>query len=196
MISYIKHSLRHIFLKSQFNCMTRTSFNFKCLLICFVFLGNLLYAQEPIKKYPSLLWEISGPGITKPSYVYGTMHVSSKLAFHLGDSFFMALNNCDVVALESDPSQWLTQMLDSAYLEEAGGLYRSSSSYSDFYRDAFSIEELDKRMISSSLNISGRMMNGMLYRHSGSNTDFEEDTYLDMYIFQAGKKWNKTWNQV
>ena len=44
------------------------------------------FAQE--KNYPSLLWEITGEDLEQPSYLYGTMHVSKKVAFHLGDSFF------------------------------------------------------------------------------------------------------------
>ena len=43
------------------------------------------------KKYPSLFWEITGNGLSRPSYLFGTMHVSSKLVFHLPDSFYLAL---------------------------------------------------------------------------------------------------------
>ena len=39
------------------------------------------YGQKKSAKYPSLLWEITGNGLTKPSYLFGTMHVSSKLVF-------------------------------------------------------------------------------------------------------------------
>src|SRR5580765_6625301 len=58
------------------------------------------------KKYPSLLWEITGNGLQKPSYLFGTMHVSDKLAFHLGDSFYNAIKNVQVVALETNPEFW------------------------------------------------------------------------------------------
>src|SRR5688572_25614962 len=55
------------------------------------------------KKYPSLLWEITGNGLKQPSYLFGTMHVSDKLAFHLGDSFYNAIKSVNVVALETNP---------------------------------------------------------------------------------------------
>lgn len=45
------------------------------------------------KKYPALLWEITGNGMAKPSYLFGTMHVSSKLVFHLSDSFYQDIRN-------------------------------------------------------------------------------------------------------
>src|SRR5215470_12214670 len=58
------------------------------------------------KKYPSLFWEIKGNGLTKPSYLFGTMHVSSKMVFHLPDSFYMGIKSVDVVALETNPESW------------------------------------------------------------------------------------------
>jgi len=160
------------------------------LLLSIFFMHQTSFAQEE-KKYPSLLWEITGNDAEKPSYLYGTMHVSSKLAFHLGDTFFMALESCDAVALESDATTWLGYMFGEEYLEETGGLYRTASYYRDFYRDAFKFEEVEKRIMGSSLNFNNRIMNGMLYRKSSYAADFEEETYLDMYIHQAGKKLNK-----
>ena len=59
--------------------------------------------QKPAPKYPSLFWEITGNGLQKPSYLFGTMHVSNKLAFHLSDSFYHALKSVDAVALELNP---------------------------------------------------------------------------------------------
>src|SRR5687768_1430390 len=71
-----------------------------------------LQAQPKInqRKYPSLLWEITGNGLKKPSYLIGTMHVSSKLAFNLPDSFYMAIRSSQVVALESNPETWQEDM--------------------------------------------------------------------------------------
>ena len=59
--------------------------------------------RDASKKYPSLLWEITGKGMKKPSYLFGTMHVSDKLAFHLGDTFYNAIKSAEVVALETNP---------------------------------------------------------------------------------------------
>ncbi|HEX2683966.1 MAG TPA: TraB/GumN family protein, partial [Ferruginibacter sp.] len=57
------------------------------LLFSLMFLPVFVSAQKkPLSKYPSLLWEITGNGLTKPSYLFGTMHVSSKMVFHLSDS--------------------------------------------------------------------------------------------------------------
>ncbi|MCB9246691.1 MAG: TraB/GumN family protein [Flavobacteriales bacterium] len=160
--------------------------------ICALFLLSTFgSAGQSNPRYPSLLWEITSNETSSPSYLYGTMHVSNKVAFHLGDSFFLALRSVDHVALESDPSRWLNYMLDSAYLEENGLLYRTGSYYRDFYRQAFAVHAPERKQLAAALNFNSGMVNGMLYRNSRSNADYEEDTYLDMYIYQAGKKWGK-----
>ena len=75
-------------------------------------------ATASSQKTKSLLWEISGNGLEKSSYLYGTMHVSKKIAFRLDDVFYEALDQSEMIALESDPGLWLEnndRMGPSAY---------------------------------------------------------------------------------
>src|ERR1700710_2527533 len=72
--------------------------------------GKVYSQKKGIKKYPSLFWEITGNGLKKPSYLFGTMHVSSKMVFHLSDSFYYAMRNTDAVALELNPEIWQDEM--------------------------------------------------------------------------------------
>src|SRR3954452_24532300 len=88
------------------------------------------YSQKtkiPPKKYPSLLWEITGKGLTRPSYLFGTMHVSSKMVFHLSDSFYLAIRNSDVVALETDMGTWQEDY--SRYDMDGESLYNNGHIY-------------------------------------------------------------------
>ncbi len=84
----------------------------RIFILFLAFLPYLLCcsAKAKNKKYPSLLWEITGNGLKKPSYLFGTMHVSSKMAFHLADSFYLGIRNADVVALETNPESWQEDM--------------------------------------------------------------------------------------
>src|SRR4029077_6240582 len=84
--------------------------------LCALFAASS-YSQKTSKKYPSLLWEITGNGLQKPSYLFGTMHVSSKLVFNLPDSFYYAIKNVDAVALELNPDVWQGQMVKLDQLE-------------------------------------------------------------------------------
>lgn len=170
----------------------------KRTIILLLALSPLFLSAQPKptpKKYPSLLWEISGNGMKKPSYLFGTMHVSSKIAFHLADSFYLGIRNADVVALETNPESWQEEM--NKY--ELGYDYSSYRGYGNFLsipNDYLSINTLkfysyDKK-IERSLYSSSSSINNLLYRSYGNeSSDFEEDTYLDMYIYQCGKKWGK-----
>jgi uncharacterized protein YbaP (TraB family) len=158
----------------------------------FLTLSTLSFSQDKNKKYPALLWEISDSGSTSLSYLYGTMHVSNKIAFHLSDSFFMAINSVDKVALESDPSMWMSEMFKEDYIKEFGSQYLVRPYVRDFYKNAFSADSKKSKLLGQVISHNNYLMNGMLYRNSNMNTEHEENTYLDMYIFQAGKKLGKS----
>lgn len=47
-----------------------------------------------------LLWEISGNGLEKPSYLYGTIHLSDKRVFDFSPEVMKSFENCDAFAGE------------------------------------------------------------------------------------------------
>jgi len=61
---------------------------------------NTHIKQQPLEK--SLLWEISGNGLAKPSYLYGTIHMLCKEDAVLSDSLAIAIEKTDKVYLEVD----------------------------------------------------------------------------------------------
>ncbi|WP_044404900.1 TraB/GumN family protein [Lacinutrix sp. Hel_I_90] len=143
------------------------------------------HAQE---QEQSLLWEISGNGLTKSSYIYGTMHVSKKVAFRLDDVFFEALAKSESIALESDPSTWLEHSYNNAVVspQNIANTYDKG-----FYSALFNFDHPEELMVRSAIRQDNRMINGYLYRKNSQADNFEEETYLDMFIYQAGKKKNK-----
>jgi uncharacterized protein len=62
------------------------------------------YAQKPSSAPDAntLLWKISGKNLTKPSYVFGTMHMICANDIELSDSLRKAIKNADNVYLELD----------------------------------------------------------------------------------------------
>ena len=149
------------------------------------------HAQNAVSKnYQSLLWEITGNGLTKPSYLYGTMHVSDKMVFNLPDSFFIAIKNCNAVALELDMGLWMDDIM---LMQEVENI-KNTAPYSNpnrFYRRAFTVDAPAKSNLKSMLQFSPNIINQLMYRTDKSNSDYEEDNYLDVFIYQAGKKLNK-----
>lgn len=138
-------------------------------------------AQE--KKYQSLFWEISGNGLTKKSYMYGTMHVSDKVSFHLSDSFFEKLLASDFIANESEPNTW-TELYDLF------GFYRSTKSNGNFYTN-FYTSPIEKDYLYSLFRGSNYNLIGLLSRTNQANQEYQEETYLDMFIYRTGKKYGK-----
>ena len=65
------------------------------LLAC----GAPAIAQKPDPRH-SLLWRISGNGLERPSYLYGTMHVTDERAFDFSDSVLLKLQECETFAME------------------------------------------------------------------------------------------------
>src|SRR4030095_16882398 len=149
------------------------------------------------KKYPSLFWEITGNGLSKPSYLIGTMHVSSKLVFHLPDSFYLAIKNVDVVALETNPESWQEDLVK--YDIDDNSYRRTHSPWNNFRQvpdDYLHIQTLQfktyEKQIEAALYSRPSTIQNLLYRnYSDYSSDFEENTYLDMYIYQVGKKMGK-----
>lgn len=75
-------------------------------------------SDEP-KIENSLLWEISGNGISSPSYLYGTIHMMCEEDFRIKDKVKSAFENSARLALEidfDDPSEliYMQQMATSA----------------------------------------------------------------------------------
>lgn len=76
-----------------------------CLML-FVAASSIFSQQLP----KTLLWRISGNGLSKPSYIYGTMHVNDPRLFTLGDSLLNAISSCEGFANELDLNQ-ITPMI-------------------------------------------------------------------------------------
>jgi uncharacterized protein YbaP (TraB family) len=53
----------------------------------------------------SLLWEITGNGIQKPSYLFGTIHIYDSSIFKIPDEVYTAIDLCDNFAMEIDVNQ-------------------------------------------------------------------------------------------
>lgn len=155
--------------------------------VTFLF-ADPLFSQQ---KYPSLLWKISGKDLKKPSYLYGTMHVSNRVAYHLSEQFFDALKSVEVVGLETNPGEWMENMHKTGEISQQTVFSNSFLHERDFYRSVFAVPRTERRMLQTILNYDPDLINGLLYRHSGSKDNFEENTYIDLFIFQAASKLNK-----
>lgn len=173
-----------------------------CILLIALMLSELNTLSQ--SRYQSLMWKITGNGLTKPSYLYGTMHISGKMVFHLGDQFYDAMESVDVVALELEPEAWLGSMFeDPEYLDYMREFAAGSDDFgymdyghqsdlpplSGFYQLNTDVQEKLKYF----MMFDPVLLNYLMFRYGNyaESADFEEDTWLDMYIYQVGKKFGK-----
>src|SRR5512133_58850 len=70
------------------------------------------FAQKPSSTSDAntLLWKISGKGLSKPSYIFGTMHMICANDIELSDSLKNAIKNSDKVYLELDMDDMMQMM--------------------------------------------------------------------------------------
>ena len=80
------------------------------------------------KNNNSLLWKISGNGLTKPSFLFGTFHLLCKEDIHFSNQLRKAVSDCGEIYMEldmDDPSTMLSAMM---YMN-----MRGDTSLSDLY---------------------------------------------------------------
>lgn len=78
----------------------------------------------------TLLWEVSGKGLEKPSFLFGTFHLLCKQDIHFSEQLKKAVNYCDTIYMEldmDDPSTMLGGML---YMN-----MRGDTTLADLYTD-------------------------------------------------------------
>lgn len=81
--------------------MKRSRYAFLLLILPFLIGQKTVQAQ---KGENTLLWKISGNGLSESSYLYGTMHVSDKRAFDWVDRSMPYFKQCSQFAMELDPN--------------------------------------------------------------------------------------------
>ena len=158
------------------------------LFVSFLFFTFFSKAQQI--KYPSILWEIKKTKSSKPSYLFGTYHVSSKGVFKLGDSIFTALKSVDIVAKEVNVNTW--QKEQNSYDE----MQYAYESYTNEYRGANFDEHTLKKTntvekLAEFIGIVPNFVNYFLYRNNAESDGFEEEIYLDKFISTAAFKYGK-----
>lgn len=58
--------------------------------------------SQPLSSSNQLLWQISGKGLKKTSYLFGTFHSNDNRVFQFSDSTYIALLKSDAIVLEAD----------------------------------------------------------------------------------------------
>lgn len=107
-------------------------FKFKNLVLAIILSAFSVSVKAQQKPHYSLLWKISGKGMGKPSYLFGTMHVKDKRVFGFSDSVMLAIQNCPSFALEIHPDTVIKQMFEDIGNKDTSGSLRKLLSKDDY----------------------------------------------------------------
>lgn len=168
----------------------------KKLIVCLMFNMAMVpsFCQSTVNSN-TLLWRISGNGISSPSYLYGTMHLTDKRVFQLGDSVYKAMINVEGFAAELDMNQIGMQMINYFLNREEEKASQEAVKVKDcvipeiwqMYKT-----ELEKKLMKPAdkitvddLNTIEEDLESELFRKG------EMPTFLDAYLFGMARKQGK-----
>jgi uncharacterized protein YbaP (TraB family) len=78
----------------------RTIFTIAALTLSSIFTTKTIAQNNPLEN--SLLWEVSGKGLTKPSYIYGTIHMICENDFRVPEKVTHAFDKTEKLIFEID----------------------------------------------------------------------------------------------
>ncbi len=105
------------------------------LFLAWSFVSISCNSQQPTplpqsKNDNTLLWQISGKGITRPSYLFGTFHLLCKEDIHFSKELTTAMQRADTIYMEMDMDDPATLMGGMLYMTMKDG-----KTLKDFYTD-------------------------------------------------------------
>jgi uncharacterized protein YbaP (TraB family) len=153
------------------------------IIFCLLSLTFPLFSQNSTanKKNHALLWEITGNGLTKPSYLFGTMHLRDKRVFEFSDSMLLKLEGCDAFASEI--------RMDSAVYQQ-WELTMSGDTTNKLSRQLSKkgYERLLNALKNKGINLdsmeskNSNLVSGWLDDRDESDKEGSKDLFLDLYL--------------
>ncbi len=111
--------------------------------LCLALLLTLTAAAQPKKMENCLLWRITGNGLSKPSWLYGTIHLTDKQVFDFGDAVYAALESCEGYAMEIAPDSIISNAFQE--LRDDQVLLKQELSAADYARIQKKLREQFKK---------------------------------------------------
>jgi uncharacterized protein YbaP (TraB family) len=163
--------------------MSHITFNRRAILICLIGMSCHLFAQDNSanKKNYALLWEITGKGLTKPSYLFGTMHLRDKRVFEFSDSVLLKLESCEAFASEVRMDSAVYQQWEMALSGDTTNRLSNRLSKEGYER---LLKALKMKGINiDSLNSKNKsLIFGKLNDHEEMDSEDSKDLFLDLYL--------------
>lgn len=167
-------------------------FSFSAIFKRLLFVASALLLITPAiaqqKKDYTLLWRISGKGLKKPSYLFGTMHVKDKRVFGFSDSVMLAIQKSEAFALEIHPDTMISKMFATlADRDNRRGL-RDMLSPEEYARLARRFKQ--KNGYAMGNNIDPIQLESIMRPEKKSPDD--KKTFIDAFLYGVAHGMNKS----
>lgn len=158
----------------------------KVITFSLIIIASLFFSTSA--KGQSLLWEISGNGLEKSSYLFGTVHLSDQRVFNFNDSVFAKIDECDAFTMEIEATPENTKKLgNSIFLENGKTIDQMLSEEEYAYLTKFFKKTLNLDL--DGLKIFTPMT--IISMATMRLTKSDMDTYVDKYLYEYAKSKNK-----
>ena len=159
-----------------------------CCMMVLLMITTITYSQH--LTYPhTLLWRISGKGLTHPSYLYGTIHLTDKRLFRFGDSVYNAIERSAGLAIELSPDEMVAYWINKAFDQVQGKKLSEILNGKDYKKYSPLLEKKFKKP-ASQINASDIIKE----KNKWINTWLEKgemSTFMDAYLYNIARRRGK-----
>ncbi|HSC37079.1 MAG TPA: TraB/GumN family protein, partial [Chitinophagaceae bacterium] len=158
------------------------------LLIVLCCMASLPGAAQAKKYPPTLLWRITGKSMSKPSYLFGTMHVTDRRVFYFGDSLYSSLEKADGYAMEVNPDTAVAALVRSILAKDTSGLLKDAMDNAAFSKMA---KRLETELGVPANRITKKQLWLYSFKGGRDKKDDEMDSPVDTYLYNIAKRQGK-----
>ena len=138
----------------------------------------------------TLLWKVSGKNLTKPSYLFGTMHMICASDIELSDSLKNAISQCDKVYLELDMNDMMQMMSAMMHMTMKGDTTLSDLLSPNDYKKVKKYFEEHKSMLPFAMmeKYKPLLLESMIMEQSGTCDNM---IVIEQLVMQQAKEHDK-----
>jgi len=155
------------------------------LLLSFVV--TISFAQVD-KSNHSLLWEITGNGLAKPSYLFGTMHVQDERAHEFTDSTLLCLDATDAFAMEVNFDSIVQEILTIFLKIDTTNSLKGTLSPEAYGRLNEKIMEKTGKPLEEMDNKNPEFVRDMMMDWEEPDYTVKKDQIVDLYLMKRAKE--------
>jgi uncharacterized protein YbaP (TraB family) len=145
------------------------------------------FAQNlPLEK--TLLWKISGNGLQKPSYLFGTMHLQDERLFRFTDSLYAFIKNVDRFYMEVDPQEGVMYVINEMAKPDSSPLLSQVMERAAYRKKS---AELEKEIGIPADQITKKQAFLHSLRKSNAIGNKDMETAMDLWLYNLAKKQGK-----